>query len=479
MPDDRSLRASRWLRGCLIAASLVTCLHFAALPLVIPYDGHEYIDFADVLLSSRFPRDWQPPIRTPGYPLLLKAAFGLVGRQPLAVVAVNIALAWGLLLLIAHGVRVIAGGTAAGWAVVAVACFPLSVAYQHHVLTEIGVATLLAAATAVLIMPAGTARAGWLKALALAATLTSGYFLRQSLQFVFPVAALLFPLSLVHRPSDPWRVVFGRLPSGGWRIAAQTAVVAILPVAVSFLWEPYLDSRGIRDYMLKQGVLRQALLPVGDPLVEPASDAYAAAVAQAWQADRLVSGIEATEVGRLAGPLYPRLDPAGPTYLRLATHHPTRFAAGFGRTLLLFVGWPAAQSTNKSAEHAAFGPTLGQAGNRIDPGPPMLDASTRAAFEQTTAMSPVAAVLWWLAPVYDRGFVPAGFLTLVGFGLAGLVARDLRLVSVAALPLAYLLAHAALLASEDRYAFPAQPLFLASLAAGGSWSTAWLVRRRP
>lgn len=462
----------------MIAAGLVTCLHAVALPLAIPYDGHEYIDFADVLFSGRFPRDWQPPIRTPGYPLLLKTAFGLIGHQPLAVVALNVALAWCLLLMIAHGVRAIAGGMAAGWAVLAVACFPLSVAYQHHALTETGVATFLTATAAVLIMPATTARAGWIKAIALVATLTAGYSLRQSLQFVFPAAALLFPLSLVHRPGDPWQSAFRRPPFGGWLIAAQTAVVAILPVAASLLWEPYLDSKGIRDYMLKQGILRQAMVPVDDPLVEPDADGYAAAVEQAWQADRLVSGIEVVEIGRLAGQLYPQLDPAGPTFLRLATHHPTRFAAGAGRTLLLFIGWPAAQSTNESAEHAAFGPAIGQTGNRIDAGPPALDARTRAAFSQQTATSPVAAALWRLAPVYDHGFVPAGFLSLLAVGLAGLAGRDLRLVVVAAVPLAYLLAHAALLASEDRYAFPAQPLFVATLAASLSGMATWLVGRR-
>lgn len=453
------------LRGCLVAAGCFTLLHVLALPLAVPYDGHEYIDFAGVLFSDRFPRDWQPPIRTPGYPLALKAAFGLLGRQPLAVVAVNAALAFTMLVAVARGTRSLAGPTAAAAAVILVAVFPLSVAYQHHALTESGAAAWLTLVAAALLLPDDSARKGWWKAAAVAAALTAGYYHRQSLQFVAPVAAGLLALGGCCRPGTPWLAGLRRPPRSGWIVALQAAVVLCVPAAAAGLWEPFAPSGNIRSYMLKQGIVRQALVPPDDPLLGDTRAPYAAAVNEGWRGDWLVSGLRAARIGDLSVPLYPRLDPPARVFRRLALAQPGRYAAGLGRTLLLFAGFPAAQSTNRSAEHVVFGPSLATGCNRIDDGRPNLTEATRAAFSQPAAPGLLSAVLWRLAPGFDHGLVPVGFLALVALGVAGAWGRDVRLLVVAAVPLTYLLGHAAMLASEDRYAFPAQPIALAAAAA--------------
>lgn len=463
--DRSEVADSRLLRRCLAAAAGFTLLHVLALPLVVPYDGHEYIDFAGVLFSDRFPDDWQPPIRTPGYPLVLKAAFAVVGRQPLAIVGVNAAFAWLMLLAVTRVTRLLAGPVAAAVALLTVAVFPLSVAYQHHALTESGAAAWLTLVAAVLVMTDRSDRDGWWKAGLLAGVLAAGYYHRQSLQFVVPAAAILFAVGACCPPGTAWRDGLRRPARPGWLVALQAAAIFIVPLATSMLWEPYAPSRNIRSYMLKQGIVRQALIPPGAPLLGAATDAYAHAIDEAWQDDGLVSGLRAGRIGELATSLYPRLDPPGATFGRLAAEHPDRYAAGVGRTLLLFAGFPAAQSTNGSSEQAAFGPALDVGHNRIDDGLARLTERTRASFTQPTGPGLLSATLWRLAPLFDRWLVPAGCLALVGVGITGLFRRDVRLIVVAAIPLAYLLGHAAMLASEDRYAFPAQPLALAALAA--------------
>jgi len=468
---------ARFPGRCFALAAGLTLLHVLALPLAITYDGHEYIDFAAVLFSERFPADWQPPIRTPGYPFVLEVAFRILGRQPLAVVVVNAAFTLGSLAIVAWAARWIAGPVAAGLAVLVVAAFPLAVAYQHHALTESGTAFYLTLVTGLLLLPAPSARAGWGKAAALALAVAAGYYHRQSLQFVVPAVAVLLPLVACHPPGSRWWR--GAAPPGGWLVlAAQLALALAVPHLLAGLWEPYVDSAGIRNYMVKQGIVRQALLPPDDPRLGDAREVYEGAIAEAWRADGLVSGLRFQRVSELEQPLYPRLGPAGPALVRLAWRHPARYAAGIGRTLLLYAGAPAAQRTNHAAEQAVFGVALASGRNHIDDGQPRLDASTRRAFSQPAAPGLVSRLLGALAPLYDRLLVPLALLGLPLVLVAGVVGRDVRLVTVALVPLAYVGGHALLLAAEDRYAFPVEPQALATLVAALVRGGAWLVDRR-
>ena len=463
--NERARRGEKSFRWGIGVAACFTLLHMIALPLTIPYDGHEYLDFSDVLFSDRFPQDWNPPIRTPGYPLVLKAAFSVLGRQPQAVVAVNTAYAWIMLLALVSSTWLLAGPAAAAAAAIVVTIFPLSVAYQHHALTESGAAAWLALVLVGLLLPDDTAARGWRKAMALGAILTAGYYHRQSMQFLVPAAAALFVLAACCRQGTPWIDGLRHPPRHWWTVAVQAAVVLIVPTVAAIFWEPFAPSRNIRAYMVKQGIVRQALVPPGDPLLGEARDAYAAAVDEAWHEDGLLSGLRARRVGELAGPLYPRLDPPVTMLGRLAFSNPERYAMGFARTLALFAGVPADQSTNLSAEHATFSPGLSSGKNRIDDGLPRLTEATRDSFTQVAAPGLLAWLLWWGSPFFDHGLVPAGFVALVGVGALGVWRRDVRLIVAAAVPMAYLLGHGAILASEDRYAFPAQPIALAALAA--------------
>jgi hypothetical protein len=463
--DERGRRGDESFRWGIGVAACFTLLHMVALPLTIPYDGHEYLAFSDVLFSDRFPQDWNPPIRTPGYPLVLKAAFGVLGRQPQAVVAVNTAYAWIMLLAIVSSTWRLAGPAAAAAAAIVVAIFPLSVAYQHHALTESGAAAWLALVLVGLLLPDDTAARGWRKAMALGAILAAGYYHRQSMQFLVPAAAALFVLGVCCRQGSPWLDGLRHSPRHWWTVAVQVAVLLTVPTVAAVFWEPFAPSRNIRAYMVKQGIVRQALVPPGDSLLGEAGDGYAAAVEEAWRKDGLLSGLRAGRVGELAGPLYPRLDPPETMLGRLAFSHPERYAMGFARTLALFAGVPGDQSTNLSAEHATFSPGLSSGKNRIDDGLPRLTDATRESFTQVAAPGLLAWLLWWGSPFFDHGLVPAGFMALVGAGALGAWHRDVRLVVAAAVPMAYLLGHATILASEDRYAFPSQPIALAALAA--------------
>jgi 4-amino-4-deoxy-L-arabinose transferase-like glycosyltransferase len=425
-------------------------LHTLALPLTISYDGHEYIYMADVLLSGAFPEGWQPRIRTPGYPLALRAAFDLLGRQPMAILALGAASAVGGFLAIGSYIRRLAGPLAAGVALVVMATYPLAVAYAHGALTEIGTFFYLAILVWCLVRPAYP----WWKALSLVLIVTAGYYHRQTLLPLALIAALVFAIERVgvYRERGKQLLI----------VAAQCAVVVAGPYLLSLPWEPYVESAAVRSYMLKLGILRQTLLPPEDPMVGEARPDYERAIAESQTAGNLYSGLRYDFIGTLADKLYGPLGDAGPTFVRLALANPGRYAKGAALTTMLFLGFRGLQSTNASAHQAVFG-ALANGVNHIDPGLARLDAATRERYAQRAAPGFVSGSLRALAPVYEWLVMPAVGWLFVQL-LLGVALRRFDLFVLAVVPLAYLGLHVLILASEDRYAFPVYPIVLANLA---------------
>ncbi|PWU08263.1 MAG: hypothetical protein C5B51_08045, partial [Terriglobia bacterium] len=147
-------------RCALVFITLFWIAHMISLPVAVTYDGFIYIDMADVLGSSRFPQDWNFA-RTPLFPLTLKLAFWAFGRQPLAVIAVSSTLGLAGTFIVGRLVRRYAGEVAAALAMVVMALFPTSVAYQHFALTEVGTAFFLVLIAAALLLPADRPRQVW------------------------------------------------------------------------------------------------------------------------------------------------------------------------------------------------------------------------------------------------------------------------------------------------------------------------------
>jgi hypothetical protein len=154
-------------------------LHGISLPVLITWDGCLYVDLAYVIFSSRFPQEWDF-LRTPLYPIALKAGFWLLGKQALAAIAVSTLAGFCGVWMLGAAVRRAGSADAAAAAVVAATLYPTLVGYEHSTLTEAGTFALLALyVNALLWQPA--AAASYKKPLALAGVITLGYYWRPTL----------------------------------------------------------------------------------------------------------------------------------------------------------------------------------------------------------------------------------------------------------------------------------------------------------
>src|SRR4051794_27571251 len=175
----------------ILFAIAFTFAHLISLPIGITYDGFQYLDGADILGSSRFPTDWYRN-RTPLYSLTLKASFFLFGHQPLAALLVSTAMGLGTVLLLGRAARLLAGEWCGALVLLLVSLFPTSVAYQHLILTETGTSFFIALLITIALQQPKTQRAVWLQAALFGVVLTAGYYWRQLLLDLAPLAALIW-----------------------------------------------------------------------------------------------------------------------------------------------------------------------------------------------------------------------------------------------------------------------------------------------
>jgi hypothetical protein len=428
-----------------------TCLHVIALPLGITYDGHEYLTMAQVLGTDRFPTDWQP-IRTPLYPALLRIGFAICGTNPASVVAVTSGLGLIGVLALGHAVRHLAGPVAGAVALIVMVLDPLLISYQHVVLTESGVFGILGLVVGLLLWQPERAGMHWLKALGLGLLVAAGYYQRQNVIALAPVVALLHLAGAwgarQGTSAGDGSVAAGRHGSTRGAALAQAFVIATLPHLLALPWSPYVDNAGPRSFMLMQGVLRQALLPSDHPLIEPARQLYEQAIAEAWADDQLRSGLNTSALGAIAAKVGPAFG-SNPEaqFIGFVWRYPGRYLAGVGRTMLAFTGFRSAQKANVAIERIVLWPHSDTGRNDIRDGPPRLDAAIRAQFTHPTSPGTLQHGLWPLRGTY-RLLVIVAMLLLPVELIAGLKLRSLPLVTLAAIPLAYVGFYALILASE-------------------------------
>jgi hypothetical protein len=447
------LHAYRLAVGFAVAFSL---LHLLSLPVAISYDGFIYIDMADVLGSNRFPHDWNIA-RTPLFPLCLKFAFWLLGRQPLAVIAVSTSLGLGGTLLLGGAMRKIMGELAGAAVVAVLSLFPLFVIFQHFALTEVGTAFFLIALTVLLLWQPTLRRHIWVQAIGLMAVCSAGYYWRQAIMSLAPAVALF------HVIGSRARFMAGedqaKAPINRWRralpMAAQIGMIAILPFLLAQPWSPYVDEPHMRDVMLRQGILRQALIPADHPYVGTHSEAYRKAIQDSVYRGGFYSGLRADLLGLISQQVYskPIGKPVISFYFDLIRENPGRYFSAVGRTLVLYSGVKALQNENLVSQEMILSPSWHD--SKIGAGPPNL-TQIREDFQQKTKPCLIQGVLWALAPVYGYLLIAANMLTVLGL---------LPLIILCAVPLLYMVNCAVVLASIDRYAFPAYPIVIANLVA--------------
>ena len=392
LTSDSGHRLYRLAVGFTIAFSL---LHLISLPVAISYDGLIYIDMANVLGSSRFPHDWNPA-RTPLFPLYLKFSFWLFGRQPLAVILVSTSLGLGGTLLLGGALRKMLGATVAAIVVIILTLFPLFVAFQHFALTEVGTAFFLILITVLLLYQPTQRRRIWLKAIGLMAVCSVGYYWRQAILSLAPVVALLHGVGSL---SDYLAYAESRKPeiNRRWRLAlpvlAQIALIAILPFWFAKPWSKYTNEPGMRDVTLRQGMLRQALLPADHPYVGAHAGLYRKAIEDSVYDGKFYSGLRADLLGSVSAKIFstPIDKPVVTFYWELVRHNPGRYLAGVARTLILFAGVKALQNENLTSQEMILSPALPD--SKIGQGPAEL-SWVKDEFLQKTRPCVVLNILW-------------------------------------------------------------------------------------
>lgn len=448
IPSLKSAAAQKQLYyGAIALALLIWFVHLITLPVRISYDGLGYIDAADVLFSDRFPKDW-PATRTPLYPLALKVSFWIFGRQPLAAVLVTAVAGLAGILLLGAIVRKMTGPVTAALAVAALSLFPTLIAFEHSVLTEAATFFFITAILYLLLLEARTHREAWWKTTGLVLALAAGFYCRANVLVLAPVAALLY------LPSR-WNKV------EGWRgrstALAQAALICAAPGVLSLFWSPYTDNSGLRDVTLKQGMLRQALLPPEHPIIRDQLQPYYTGIRESLYNGNFYSGLRWDYMTLLMGHIPAR--PLGRSvpgfFWDLVREHPDRYCRGLARTVIFFSGVNGAESDNRIGRAEVLTP-----GSKISAGPEPLRTRIREQFEQPPALSAVMVLLRRIAPLYDLWVIAAHLLLLASLALA-LWSRDLRLLSLSLVPLAYGASYAVLLVSLDRFVLPVYPIVLA------------------
>ncbi|PYI94263.1 MAG: hypothetical protein DME97_02030 [Verrucomicrobia bacterium] len=451
--------SERAYRLAVLFAIAFAFAHLISLPIGITYDGFQYLDGADVLGSSRFPADWYRN-RTPLYPLALKASFVFFGQQPLAAMFVSTVMGLGATLLFGRVARSLAGAWGGAAVVIVISLFPTGVAYQHLILTETGTSFFIALLIAVALQKPKTERAAWTQALLFGGVLATGYYWRQLLLNLAPVAAALWFMR-------NWAFVReGGLfrPRGLGRMALAPLLILVAPLVISHLWDPFTDRAGLAEITMRQGIIRQALLAPSDPVVGENKAAYISAVRESVSEGNFFSGIR----NDLFDPLFDRLfrdRPMGTgdtkrVFMSGILHYPSRYLGGVARTALLFIGAKATVNENRIFRTQILSPTW--PGAKIGDGPPNVQDHIKQQFQQFTTSSAVLQLLWHLCPLYDFLLLIANVVAIMAFPYA-LLTRNYEGMALAAFPMVYLGLYAVILASIDRFAMPAYPATLAIL----------------
>ena len=447
-----------------VATAIVFALaHFIALPISISVDGGQYIDMAEMLGSDRFPTEWHEG-RTPLFPLLLKCSFGLFGRQPMAAGAVGIGLGLAGTLAAGEAIRRLAGPWPASASLLLLSAYPTLVAFEHFVLTESGTFCFLALTVWVLTWDASTGARRWRQAVALVLVLAGGYYLRQTLVSLSPLVAVLFGWNAWrHRPQRASAAAPKRRAATAALV--QMLLVGAAPHLLALPWQRCVEESPFRDIVLCQGMIRQALLPPDHPYLGIDGPFYADAIERSRFEGHLYSGLRQDLLYQALVRIRPRIPmPFGKTFLELAWQYPFRYLSGVGRTLMLFAGAGGLESESENIRQCVLNPALLVDRNIICIEPTALRTHIHEDFSHPVKPSATMRFLWSATGTY--GWLLRVSMICGGAGLLlGLVRRDLPLLILYGPPAAFLLLHAAFLASIDRFAVPGQPLFIAALAA--------------
>ena len=264
LADGVVIMISRAYRLAFAFAILFHLAHLISLPILITYDGHLYVDLADVLGTNRFPRDWDF-LRTPLFPLALKLSFWLFGKQPLAVIGLQSIFGFLGIWSLSATIKRLGHPLVAAASMVLLTLHPTVVAYEHSLLSEIGTFFFLSLTLNLLLWK--PTHSPVLKTVSLVFVLTAGYYYRPTILYLSPLLAVLYGLSLLlpvksFRELPRWRAARKMYIS----VALHACAVLIFPFLAAHPWQQQLDKTNRKGGQLVLFLIKQAVIPQSDPI---------------------------------------------------------------------------------------------------------------------------------------------------------------------------------------------------------------------
>lgn len=458
---------------------LVTMIHMLALPLIVSYDGMEYVHLADVLSSPAVIAHWNF-YRTPLFPLALNRAFWLGGEQPQAALLLTTLLGMAGILLSGFAVRKIAGATSGAITLVLLVFYPVLVGYQHMLLSETGNFFWLALLVwSLIIFAPASKQTAIALACWIALVVALGYYWRPTILYLSPVAALAF-LLLALLPAGPRRRysdLVRQLRRGERRVIAGAVIIALGPWLLASPWSHLTQKHAPGTYngFLLAGMFKQVLVRPSDPLLAPLRAEYEAAIQQDSVHGRLpLDGVTIGGHQALMEKYIRTLSTVGAG--RLIRKYPLRYFVRAVKSMIFFLGVPdhRVDDENWNFSHAVF--TLWPPTQSMDRALGWDGKFAQFAPRSYRGGAWTGRLFDGLLPVYTWVVLASSLISL-GWMVVSIKQANPIGLTLTLIPFAFLFLHALTLQAADRYAFPVYPLILANLVVVLRWSALALQRK--
>ena len=457
---------SRGFGLALVFSFLFHVLHGVALPLVVPWDGHEYYFLSTLFGAENFEEKFVF-VRTPIYPAFLHLAFLLFGVTPAAVIGLNITLHFLAVLLLAHVIRKLAGNTAAILGIVCLSVSPLAITYQHTLLTETasGFCFALLAAAALEFFRRQNLRAS----ATLGCVLGFCYYVRPTYLYLSPVLAILISLLPLSR------VLGHRVKVSVRRAFLMSFLTLGIPFLITAPWRSMAQSHNGMWRVYAMGMLNQAFIPPDrTDLLGEGQRGYQEAIERGARGGRLhADGLPDLDILNLM-PLLPsstRLE-SERIFRELIWEHPLSYAAAVLRTSALYLGAHYLESENDLfSEWVLSGkdyPMIlsGPRGWLLSPSAQLTTIPRPSAIQKLEyRLYHVTATTWFMRLFHCFSIA----LLAMAF-----VRKDLALAVLPLLTFSFYALHALVLLSLDRYAAPAIPLELSAMLIFAARALRWM-----
>jgi hypothetical protein len=291
-----------------------------------------------------------------------------------------------------------------------------------------------------------------------------GYYWRPTIVYLGPVAALAFLCILLLSPAGhrPYSELLGKLRANRDLIMGGL-IIAFAPFVLAYPWM-HLTTKyrpDASDDFVAQGIFRQVVVPLDDPLLAPLRAEYKAAIEHDLVNGRLpLDGVTIGGHSELLNKIRPLFVRAGVWHL--IQKHPLRYVEGVAKSMIFFLGVPDHrvddENWNFSGTVFAFWPRSDTMDQTIGWDPKLVQFTARpyngGAF--------VGKMFDRLLPVYTWIVLASSMASFIWM-MVSLKHADAVGLTLTAIPFALLLLHALTLQAADRYALPIYPLMLANL----------------